>query len=105
MPDSNEVISKATDFLDKIKSDDQVTIKFTKKDGSERIMRCTLNFDKIPKQNRPKSVNLSKILKLLNDKGIIHVFDLDKKDWRSVPFKESQWILTSSNIKYRIKKS
>jgi len=87
MPEE-DVISSAIDFLSKISQEEEVSIKFTKKDGTTRLMRCTLKFDKIPKNKRPKNVDVSKILKLIKDNMILHVFDLEKHDWRSVPFKK-----------------
>lgn len=102
MPD-NETISDAIEFLEKIRGEDEVKIKFTKVDGSSRIMRCTLNFDKIPGIQRPKEVDLPKILKLLNTNKILHVFDLDKKGWRSVPFNRSEWLETPSRKIYKVK--
>ena len=103
MPDQTDLIKDATDFLDKIRNNDEVRIMFRKKDKSQRVMRCTLTFDKIPKRDHPKDVNISKILKLLNEKGILHVYDLDSKGWRSVTFKTVVWLETP-DIKYFIKK-
>jgi hypothetical protein len=40
-----------------------VVVKFIKQNGLERIMRCTLDFNKIPVPDRPKQVNIEKILK------------------------------------------
>jgi len=99
------IIDNAMTFLEKLRDPDIdfVRLKFTKKDGSERFMRCTLNFDKIPKHEHPKGVNLPKILRLLKDNGIIHVYDLEKKGWRSVPFKETHWLETSNDKRYRIR--
>jgi hypothetical protein len=51
-----------------------VTVTFAKKDGSERVMQCTLMESKIPptkESNKKKS-----------DESIA-VFDLDKNEWRS----------------------
>lgn len=96
------VISSAADFLSKIRQEDEVNIKFTKKDGTERLMRCTLKFDKIPKSKQPKNVDISKILKLIKDNMIVHVFDLDKQDWRAVPFNRAEWLQTST-VMYKIK--
>jgi len=55
-------------------------------------MKCTLNFELIPKDKQPKSVNIPKILKLMKESGLIHVFDLEKKAWRSVPFNKVDWL-------------
>lgn len=53
------------------------TITFTKKDGTERVMRCTKNLDNIPSDKRPTGkVELS-------ESENIRVFDMDKNEWRS----------------------
>jgi len=104
MPEE-DVISSAIDFLSKISQEEEVSIKFTKKDGTTRLMRCTLKFDKIPKNKRPKNVDVSKILKLIKDNMILHVFDLEKHDWRSVPFNRVEWLKTpTATYKIKVKK-
>jgi len=96
-------ITSAIDFLKRVRAEDYVNIKFTKQDGTERIMKATLNFDKIPTSERPKKVDLAQILKLIDKNGILHVFDVDKVAWRSVPFNRVQWLQTPSKVKYFIK--
>lgn len=96
-------ISSAIEFLKRVRAEDFVTIKFIKQDGSERIMKCTLNFEKIPEDHRPKKVDLSQILKLIDKNGILHVFDIEKIAWRSVPFNRVQWLQTPSNVRFTIK--
>ena len=54
-----------------------VELTFTKKDGSERIMKCTLAEQKIPAENAPKGVERAK-----SDKAVA-VFDLENNGWRS----------------------
>jgi len=89
-----DFIDSVIEFWRKVRGEDSVNIRFKKQDGSIRIMKCTLNFDKIPDSKKPKSVNIEKILKLLKDNKIIHVFDLEKNDWRSVPFQKVEWLET-----------
>jgi hypothetical protein len=58
-----------------------MTVTFTKKDGTERVMKCTLKSDALPvveakplqegKQPRKESTSS------------IRVFDLEKQEWRS----------------------
>jgi len=100
---ADDVIKTAVEFLERIKAEDEVTVKFRKKNNEERIMRCTLNFGKIPKEKHPKDVNLAKILKLIDQYKIIHVYDLDKNDWRSVPFDRTEWLKTTDK-QYTIRK-
>ena len=55
-------------------------ITFTKKNGDERVMLGTLNFDHIPEDKHPKSDG--------NSSGqvnteVVKVFDTEKSEWRS----------------------
>jgi hypothetical protein len=59
---------------------EKVTVLFTKKDGSERKLICTLKEDKIPNEKAPKNIGKAK-----SDEAIA-VFDLEKSDWRSFRF-------------------
>ena len=54
-----------------------VALTFIKKDGSERIMKCTLVEQKIPLEFAPKGVERAK-----NDASVA-VFDLENNGWRS----------------------
>jgi hypothetical protein len=54
------------------------TVVFTKKDGSERTMKCTLNESFIPQEQRPKEGSTHKV----ND-SVLAVFDIEKQGWRS----------------------
>jgi hypothetical protein len=93
------IIKTALDFWQKIYDEKEATIKFVKKDGTIRIMRFTLDFTKIPKKDHPKKVDLVKIMKQMNDNGIIRVYDLDKEGWRSVPFETADWVEFSKGRK------
>lgn len=101
-----DLIDDIIDFWDKIVNNDIVKVKFIKKDGTERIMRATLNFKRIPKDKHPDEFSLPKVLKLVKTRGIVHVFDLDKMEWRSLPFNQVEWLETpthrySINLKKR----
>lgn len=52
-------------------------VKFTKKDGTERVMKCTLNLSKVPTEKHPKGTGY------YDNTKTIRVFDLEKEDWRS----------------------
>ena len=58
----------------------EATIYFTKKDGTEREMRCTLAESKIPTEKLPKNSKKSK------SDDALAVFDVEKNDWRSFRF-------------------
>lgn len=102
---ADNTIDTAVDFLDKLRNSEEATVKFQKKDGSTRIMKCTLNFDKVPLAKRPKDVNLAKILKLIQNSNIIHAYDLEKNDWRSIPFDKADWVEFPGEKRYTIKRS
>lgn len=56
----------------------EVCITFTKKDGTERILKCTLIESRIPENKRPKSSSNS-----VSSDEAIRVFDVENQDWRS----------------------
>lgn len=53
-------------------------IVFTKKDGTERKMFCTLSEAVIPEEHKPKKGTTIKV----ND-SVLAVFDVEKQGWRS----------------------
>jgi hypothetical protein len=58
-------------------------VVFTKKDGTEREMQCTLVESRIPKDKQPKSeTSDSKVVGQGNDDAI-RVFDTEIGEWRS----------------------
>jgi hypothetical protein len=54
-----------------------VTVTFNKVDGSERVMRCTLNDAYLPEEHRGKGDMLTEVT------STMRVFDLDVNGWRS----------------------
>jgi len=67
-----------------------VTVTFTKADGTDREMRCTLNPDKLPAVPVPTGP-VDGIVKEAKerkkpDEHSLRVFDLEKKEWRSFRF-------------------
>ena len=100
-----ETLTSAIEFLKLIKSEESVNVKFIKKDGTERLMKCTLDFTKIPRDKKPQGVDLTKILLKIQKSKILSVFDLEKQDWRSIPFDKLEYLQTPSNKKvYMLKK-
>ena len=56
-----------------------VSVVFTKKDGTERTMICTLKPDALPPQ-----IDIEEsIQKRKPNENIISVYDMEKADWRS----------------------
>lgn len=104
MPQADQdIIRSAIEFWQKLYDAGEGQVKFIKQDGTIRIMKCTLDFKKIPKAKYPKTVNMPKILKLMQSSGIIHVYDLEKKDWRSIPFKEVDWLEVDGKERFKIR--
>ena len=72
-----DVITNAIDFWKKIYEYQEVQIRFIKKNGEERVIKCTLQEGKFPlyekKTDREKTPN----------KDILSVWDLEKEEWRS----------------------
>lgn len=68
---------KEKDWLINLLRSEIVELTFTKKDGTERIMKCTLSEQKIPEENLPKSTERAK-----SDEAVA-VFDLENNGWRS----------------------
>ena len=52
-------------------------VKFTKVDGTERVMRCTLKPDFVPSPEHKPESN-----RTVNE-SVLPVWDLEKKGWRS----------------------
>ena len=65
------------DWLKSMLKSQEVTISFTKKDGTERKMLCTLLESKIPTEKAPKNTGKAK------SEDALAVFDVEKQDWRS----------------------
>ncbi len=100
---ANDTIDSAIGLLNLLRSEDEVSIQFIKKDGTTRLMKATLNFDRIPDRDKPKNINLPQILSQISRNKIIRVYDLEKLGWRSIPFDTAQWAETTTK-RYTIKK-
>ena len=66
-----------------------VTVTFTKKDGTERVMRCTLQPELLPKVELKENAKPRK-----ESTTSMRVFDLDKNEWRSFTIKGVKHIRT-----------
>jgi hypothetical protein len=70
-----------------------LTVTFLKLDGDKRIMDCTKSFDVIPKEHQPKTDN-----SVLDEKasaeptkvGLVTVWDINAKGWRSFKYDRVQ---------------
>ena len=65
--------------LKEILGESIVQIEFIKKDGTERVMRCTQNFANIPTEFHTKEDGEKK-----SNENLIKVWDMEKTAWRSV---------------------
>ena len=74
----NEIESK--DWLRGVLRDGPVTVTFTKKNGEERILKCTLKQDIVPLYEKKTDREKAK-----ND-NVLSVWDLDLSEWRSFRF-------------------
>ena len=68
---------KEKDWLLTLLREQEITVKFVKKDGSEREMLCTLNEGKIPAEKAPKGVERT------TSDDVVPVFDIENQGWRS----------------------
>ena len=58
-------------------------VTFTKTDGTERVMKCTLNPEQLPKVEIKEDVKPRK-----ENTTAMRVFDLEKNEWRSFTIKK-----------------
>ena len=68
-------------------------VLFTKKDGTERLMKCTLNMDYIPEEM--KQFQLYKGEKVLENLDILKVYDTEVQGWRSFILDNVKYIKTN----------
>lgn len=73
----NEVIEKES--VKSLLSAGKLTIKFNKKDGTLRTMKCTLNESLIPGDKLPKTTDSTKP----KSETVQTVYDLESDGWRS----------------------
>lgn len=60
----------------------EVGVTFTKRDGSERRMQCTLSAARIPREQLPQGTGDTSFTETVSREAI-KVFDLEKQAWRS----------------------
>jgi hypothetical protein len=59
----------------------ETTVVFTKKDGTERVMKCTTNPELVPAVEIVESVEPKKERKV--NEEVMPVYDLEAKSWKS----------------------
>lgn len=67
---------------------EEVSVTFTKADGTDRTMLCTKQFSKIPQEFHPKTDKVVKLDENGNpiETDLISVWDLENQGWRSFNF-------------------
>lgn len=78
---------KFHDWLHGMLKTSQGTVTFTKKDGTERVMKCTLVPDQLPPVVVKEDAKPRK-----ESETSIRVFDLELKEWRSFTTKSVKQI-------------
>ena len=73
---------KFTDWLKGMLHVGPATVTFTKKDGTERVMKCTLEESQLPKVELKEDAKSRK-----ESTTSMRVFDLEKQEWRSFTIK------------------
>jgi len=62
--------------------ENEVSVTFTKRDGTERAMLCTLSTSRIPGEHIPQGTGDTSSAET-GSKEALRVFDLEKTAWRS----------------------
>jgi len=62
--------------------ENEVSVTFTKRDGTERAMLCTLSTSRIPGEHEPQGTGDTSSTETVS-KEALRVFDLEKTAWRS----------------------
>ena len=78
-PEDKEDYKKSQEFRDwvnEILSTTVVSVTFTKKDGTKRVMECTRNFGIIPMDQHPKNGSVE-------SSNACRAYDVEKQEWRS----------------------
>lgn len=72
------------EWLKSVLSMTEAKVTFTKVDGTERVMKCTLEASKLPVVELKED---AKPRKQSDSTKALRVFDLDKNEWRSFTIK------------------
>ena len=101
--DANKAIMR--DWIKSLLQKSTITVTFTKADGTDREMQCTLDMARIPPDKLPKGdVPVEDLLKENKkprkepDPHSLRVFDLEKNEWRSFRFDRLQKVTAELNF-------
>jgi hypothetical protein len=98
--DTNKAIIR--DWIKSLLQKQPITVTFTKADGTDREMLCTLNPEMLPEPNVPVTP-VDGIVKEAKerkkpDEHSLRVFDLEKKEWRSFRFDRLKKVTAELNF-------
>lgn len=74
--------NKFKDFIKNLLVSSTVTVTFIKKDGTERVMKCTLQSNLIPITETKEGKKTRKV-----SEDTLAVFDIEQNGWRSFTIK------------------
>lgn len=99
--DTNKAIMR--DWVRSLLQKQPITVTFIKADGTERAMKCTLNYDFIPVDKAPGQQPVDGIVKETKqrkqpDEHSLRVFDVEKQEWRSFRFDRLQKITAEISL-------
>jgi len=86
----NDLYEDLKDFL----HGEIIEVGFTKKNGDERVMRCTLMSDKIPESMAPKNIGNPPDEE---NRDYMNVFDVEAQGWRSFIMSSIKYVKTNLN--------
>ena len=81
---TDELEPKLHEWLKGMLAINEATITFTKVDGTERVMKCTLEASKLPVVELKEG---AKPRKQSDSTKALRVFDLEKNEWRAFTIK------------------
>ena len=100
-------ISNVIEFLNNVSTTSPNTVTFTKADGSTRVMNFTMELEQIPEEHHPKNprtASLATLIQSATHSGLLRVYDLESKGWRSFKFEQCS-LLENSGEKWKVEPS
>ena len=86
----NNLYEDLKDFL----SDEIIEVAFTKKNGEDRVMKCTLMPKEIPAELAPKNICNPPDEE---NRDYLNVFDVEAQGWRSFILSSVKYVKTNLN--------
>ena len=86
----NNLYEDLKDFL----RDEIIEVAFTKKNGEDRVMKCTLMPKEIPAEMAPKNIGNPPDEE---NRDYLNVFDVEAQGWRSFILSSVKYVKTNLN--------